>query len=169
MIVVADASPLIFLAKIRRLDLLRALLGRDIRIPASVRDEVLAPGLDPVERETLDSFIGTCRVEVVRNRRRFASAMSSTDNEALTLALRTRAGIILCDDRITRRMAEAEGVLPLGTLGVLLRASRRCLLSVLETRRDVDDLIRLHAFRISIEVYQAVLAELDRQGGRRPT
>ena len=36
MIVVSDASPLIFLARIRRLELIRGLLGRDIRVPGAV-------------------------------------------------------------------------------------------------------------------------------------
>ena len=36
-------------------------------------------------------------------------------------------------------------------------------------RQSVDELIRVHAFRIGIEVYQAVLAELDRHVGRRLT
>ena len=41
MIVVADASPLIFLAKIRRLALIHRLLGRDVRLPTLIRDEYL--------------------------------------------------------------------------------------------------------------------------------
>ena len=58
-------------------------------------------------------------------------------------------------------MAAAEGIRPLGTLGVLLRAMRKDLLSPVETRKLVDVLIRLHSFRIGIEVYQAVLAEIE--------
>jgi predicted nucleic acid-binding protein len=165
-IVIADASPVIFLGKLRRLDLLPSLLGRDIRMPATVRDEVMAPGLEPAERDQLLAFIKTCRVEAVRQPRRFATAMSAADNEALTLALRSQAGLLLCDDRITRRMAEAEGVPTLGTLGVLLRSSRQGRLSTAAARRCVDGLIRSHAFRIGIEVYQAVLVELERQAHR---
>jgi len=54
MIVVADASPLIFLAKIRRLALVPRLLGRDIRVPRAVRDEVLPPGVDPAEEDAAE-------------------------------------------------------------------------------------------------------------------
>jgi hypothetical protein len=161
MIVVADASPLIFLAKIRRLDVVHRLLGHDIRVPRQVRDEILAPNIDPAEERELQTFLDSCRIEVVRHPRRFASAMSQADNAALTLAVRVRADILLCDDRVTRLMAEAEGIRPLGTLGVLLRALQQGLLSALETRNLVDLLIRSHSFRIGIEVYQAVLAEIE--------
>ena len=161
MIVVADASPIIFLGKIRRLDLVHRLLGRDIRVPRAVCRELLVAGMDPVETEGIEGFLGTCRIESVRNPRRFAAAMSAADNAALTLAVRTKADFLLCDERTTRTMAEIEGVRPLGTLGILLRAKRKKILSLEETRRLVDLLISAHNFRISVEVYQAVLRELE--------
>ncbi len=162
MIVVADASPLIFLAKVRKLDLVCGLLGRDIRLPRAVHREVVAPGIDAVERETLESFLAHCRIEAVPRPRRFASCMSAADNAALTLAVRCRAGILLCDERATRIVAEAEGIRPLGTLGVLLRAMREEMLTRSEVRGTVDLLVRTHGFRIGVELYQAILAELDR-------
>ncbi len=161
MIVVADASPLIFLSKVRRLGVVRSLLGDDIRVPKQVRDEILAPRIDAVEKHELTVFLEYCTVKVVRSPRRFASAMSVADNAALTLALRCHADFLLCDERVTRLMAETEGVRPLGTLGVLLRAMRQRILSAEQTRAIVDDLVRLHHFRIGIEVYQAVVAAID--------
>ena len=157
MIVVADASPLIFLAKIRRLHLINDLLGDDIRLPKAVYREILIPSMEPVENDVLKTFLATCAISVVRRPRRFATAMSAADNAALTLAIRNKADVLLCDDRITRVMAETEGIRPLGTLGVLLRAMRESLLSPQETKHLVDILIRLHSFRISVVVYQSVL------------
>ena len=87
--------------------------------------------------------------------------MSAADNAALTLAIRSKADYLLCDDRITRSMAEIEGVRALGTLGVLLRAARGKILSRREVRRLIDLLISAHNFRIGVEVYQEVLKELD--------
>lgn len=161
MIVVADASPLIFLAKVRRLELIVKLWGLDIRAPRSVADEVLAFGADPVEVEVLEAFLRQCRVETVRQPRRFASAMSHADNEALTLAVRVDAGLLLCDDKLTRRMAEAEGIRPMGTLGVLLKAMRQQLISPIDTRTLLDRLVESHDFRIGIGVYQAVLRAIS--------
>jgi predicted nucleic acid-binding protein len=163
MIVVADASPLIFLAKIRRLRLVTRLLGHDIRIPRAVRNELLQPEVDPAEMEALEEFIKNCRIETVRRPRRFASAMSRADNEALTLAVRSHADIILCDERAMRIMAESEGVRPLGTLGILLRSVHRKIITAQDAKQLIDRLIRSHGFRIGVEVYQAVLAELEAQ------
>lgn len=157
MIVVADASPIIFLGKIRQLDLVTALLGRDIRIPRVVYGEVVVPGMDPAEKEAIERFVAGCRVEAVRNPRRFAAAMSDADDAALTLAVRCKADFLLCDDRVTRAMAALEGVRPLGTLGILLRARREGILTRADARRLLDFLIHSHNFRISVEVYQAAL------------
>ena len=56
-----------------------------------------------------------------------------------------------------------EGVQPLGILGVLLRAMRQGFVHRSEVRQLVDGLIRSHGFRIGVELYQAVLQEIDRQ------
>jgi hypothetical protein len=162
MIVVADASPLIFLAKIRRLDLIPALLGSDIRVPRAVYKELFVSRMDPAEEGILRPFLDTCRIEAVERPRSFASAMSAADNAVLTLAVRYKAEFLLCDERITRRMAEAEGIRPLGTLGVLLRAMRNDLLDQTETRRLIDLLVISHGFRIGVGLYQTVLAEIQR-------
>jgi predicted nucleic acid-binding protein len=127
----------------------------------------MAPGVDPAEKEVLEAFLESCTVETVPRPRSFARGMSSTDNAALTLAIRRKADILLCDERVTRMMAEAEGIRPLGTLGVLLRAQRAGLMKPAETRRIVDLLVGTHSFRIGVELYQAVLAELESKPQRR--
>ncbi|MFA5205432.1 MAG: DUF3368 domain-containing protein [Lentisphaeria bacterium] len=168
MIVVADASPLIFLGKLRQFDLLHRVLGPDVRVPRAVYHELLVPAVEPAERQILETFLGRCRIEAVPHPGSFAKAMSAADNAVLTLAVRSKADLLLCDERITRTMAEAEGIRPLGTLGVLLRAMRQNILPADETRRLVDRLVSVHNFRISIEVYQAALAEISRGGAGGP-
>ena len=162
MIVVADASPLIFLAKIGRLALIHCLLGRDVRLPTLIRDEVLAPNVEPAEQRALETFLSTCEIKTVRQPRRFATAMSQADDAALTLAIRDRADILLCDEKITRMMAETEGIRPLGTLGILLRAMRQRLITPTDAKRLLDALIQPHGFRIGVEVYRAALSEIER-------
>jgi len=160
MIVVADASPLIFLAKIRQLKLIHAVLGRDIRLPKAVHRELFAGVVNPAEGDHLKQFLESCRVETARRPKRFATAMSAADNAALTLALRCKADVLLCDERVTRSMAEIEGIRPLGTLGLLLRAANRDLMPADEAKRLIDLLVSDHGFRIGIELYQAVMARL---------
>jgi predicted nucleic acid-binding protein len=162
MIVVADASPLIFLAKIEKLILIPRLFAGELLVPSSVRDEVLAAPIAPAEALALGAFLASCRVVGVRRPRRFAAALSRADSEALTLALRRRADLLLSDERLLRAMARLEGVRPMGTLGVLLRAHRAGMLSATEARTLVETLIREHRFRIGIEVYEAVQRAIDR-------
>jgi predicted nucleic acid-binding protein len=166
MIVVADASPLIFLGKVRRLDLLQTVLGTELHVPESVYEELFLPTVDPAEAEYLACLLKTCTVDAVRQPRRFALAMSRADNDALTLALRLKAEFLLCDDRITRLAAETEGIRPLGTLGLLLRAVRKKVMSPSDARDCLDCLVRMHGFRIGIELYRDVLAEIEAAKGQ---
>lgn len=162
MIVVADASPLIFLAKVRQLALVHELLGADVRVPRAVHAEVMGQDTDPVERDVLESFLMACRIEDVPRPASYARAMSAADNEALTLATRVGADYLLCDERVTRTVAEAEGIRPVGTLGVLLRAMHAGIRTREDTRRVVDLLVSTHGFRIGVGLYQAVLREISR-------
>ena len=131
-------------------------------MPQQVRDEVLARPLDPAESDELRRFLAAVRVERVDSPRDYATGMSRADNAAMTLAVRLDADLLLADDRIVRRLAVVEGIRPLGTLGVLLLALRRRLVERAEVRRLVDDLVRSHGFRIGVELYAAVIREVDR-------
>ena len=160
MIVVADASPLIFLGKIGQLELIPALWKAAVWIPVSVRDEILAPPISPAEARVLGAFLDHCEISKVTHPIRFSTAMSHADNGALTLALRKHADLLLTDERLMRDMATIEHIRPMGTLGILLLAMRKRLLTAAETRRHVDALIRDHRFRIGIALYDVVLAHL---------
>jgi len=161
MIVVADASPLIFLSKIRRLPLIHRLFGGEVHVPTVVRDEIVRPATAPGETPELESFLQLCRIETVRQPRHFAGSLSRADAAALTLALRRKADFLLCDDRVLRRLAETQGIRPMGTLGILLRAMQRRHQTPQETREAVDLLVRRHNFRIGVEVYQRVIEEIE--------
>ena len=160
MIIVADASPLIFLGKIGQLGLVPALFEGTIWIPASVRDELLAPPISPAEARTMGAFLGRCRIVRVTRPERFSTSMSRADSDALTLAIRKRADRLLADERLLRDMAVIEGIRPVGTLGVLLLAMQKGLLTAPQTRRCVDELIRDHHFRISIALYESALTHI---------
>ncbi len=163
MIVVADASPLIFLGKLRQLDLVFRVVGEDVRLPEAVLAEIVTADTEPAELRVLRPFLARCTVEPVRRPNRYASGMSKADNAAVTLAVRSAADFLLCDERITRLMAEAEGIRPLGTIGVLLRALRAGEMTRRQARTSFDRLVDEHSFRIGIELYRAVLAEIERR------
>lgn len=161
MIIVADASPLIFLAKIGQLGLITRLFPGKHWVPQSVRMEVLTAPISPAEELALQLFLKSCQIELVSKPRRYAAALSRADNEVLTLAIRRKAAFLLSDDRLLRQLAVVEGLRPMGTLGILLRAMERGLLTRIQTRHWVEALVQQHHFRISIEVYDATLQRIE--------
>lgn len=119
---VVNASPLISLAKIGRLDLLHG-AECDLLIPAAVGEEILAgPVGDPAlvaltARALPDPTPVASRVEVVE------WGLGAGETAVLSLALERRATAVI-DDREARAAARSLGVRLIGTLGVVIRARR---------------------------------------------
>lgn len=145
--VVADASPLIALQQIGRLELLEALFGA-IAIPTGVAEEItpsvtLRPWMtvlglaQPVAPVVLGAHLGR------------------GESEALSLAIETRAPRLLVDERAARRIAEALGVPVIGTLGVLLAAKRR---GKVDAIRPLMEALQQQGFWIARALVDRVIA-----------
>lgn len=137
--VVSNTSPLIFLHKVARLDLLAVCFGT-IHIPPSVAREARDLILPPTIVSHTISAEGEGFVQ---------GAMGSLHRgelEAIRLAREQKAELILLDDLLARRMALRLGLQVMGTLGVLLLANHRGYLPendaalLLETLREQHDL-----------------------------
>jgi predicted nucleic acid-binding protein len=157
LIVVADSSPLIFLAKLDRLSLLTQLYGSRLVVPEPVKKEVIRPTAASDDVYVLEKFLQGCTVLPVRKPRCFARALSEADNAALTLAVRKKAERLLVDERLLRRIAEAEGIVATGTLGILFAGVLAGHLTSKEAEADLSRLVRSAGFRISIAVYEAAM------------
>jgi predicted nucleic acid-binding protein len=155
MILVADAAPLIFLAKINQLSLLTELFNAEIFVPSAVSKEIIGPEVPPDEERLLTAFLAGCRIVNLRKPVSFAQALSFADNCILTLASREGAEIVLSDDRLLRKTAVIEGFRVIGTLGILLRATRSSILKAKNTEILIEQLVEEHNFRISTSVYDA--------------
>lgn len=161
MILVADACPVIFLAKLNRLALVGEVFPVTVLIPEAVRCELLRESIPLHERQRIDAFLEQCRVEPVQASRAVGAALSLADRQILALAVRHPKSRILTDDGVVRRVALAEGLPVIGTLGLLIRAVRDGLMTRPDARRAVDELIRDHAMRISVDLYQEILRQLQ--------
>jgi predicted nucleic acid-binding protein len=158
--VVSNAPPLIFLAKYGRLELLAALLGREVVVPDLVRDEVLASPVTPAEQRRLERFLSGCRVVTAAAIEGSATALSAADNAVVTVAQAEEAGRVLADERLLREVLAAERIPVLGTLGVLLKALGAGLVTPAQARATVEHLVTVHGFRISVALYARVVAEI---------
>ena len=87
--------------------------------------------------------------------------LSYADNCILTLAVKEQANIVLSDDRLLRKTAVIEGIRVIGTIGILIRATKASLLIAKKSIEILDELVEEHHFRISTRVYEITRNALD--------
>ena len=123
MIVVSNSSPLVSLAAVGRLDLLRELYGV-ITIPQAVYHEVAVRGLGrpgAAEVQTLDWIVrGDVSDPAVVTA--LEGKLDRGEAEAIALAAELRADLLLMDERLGRAEAARFGLRFIGILGGLDRS-----------------------------------------------
>lgn len=121
-IVVADASPLIGLAKIGRLTLLQQLVLQ-ILIPGAVEKELcldsMRPGSKILAEAKRDGWLVSAQVGEVPHH--LTATVNLGEAEAITLA-KQESALLLIDESKGRVAASSEGVRIFGTGVVLIRA-----------------------------------------------
>jgi predicted nucleic acid-binding protein len=130
MLVVADSSPVNFLVRIGCVQVLPALFG-SVAIPGQVLAE-LSNARTP---EEVRAFVARppawFRVMTVSALERIPM-LDPGEEAAISLAREVKADAILIDDNDGRRVATRRGIVVIGTLGVLERASERDLVRLPE-------------------------------------
>jgi predicted nucleic acid-binding protein len=154
MIVISNSTPLIALAKIGKLFLLKEYFG-EICIPEEVYDEVVRRG---------GSMAGSAEVascnwiiwEHVTNKLAVEALCISLDRgeaEAIVLA-KERKGLLIIDDGDGRRAARQLGLKITGTIGVLLLASND---GKLDLKSALSEL-KTVGFHLSSKEYDRILS-----------
>ncbi len=160
MIVVSNTTPLIGLASIHRLDLLRQLFG-EIYIPQAVYDEVVIKGHkeDNAKRQvSMAMWIKRANVQDRLAVQVLLDEMDLGEAEAVVLAREISAEWVLMDEKKGRRKLSQMGMNKIGTLGILLKAKQVGLVTAL--RPEIDRL-RQQGFSISQDVIDAVLQQAN--------
>jgi len=148
---IVNASPLIFLAKVGALDLLKQ--ADEVVTPVSVRLEVAAGGSGPIElprwlivwddlplpMEIAGWDLGAGESQVL------AHALASGDEAVL-------------DDLQGRRCARALGAATTGTLGVILRAKRQ---GIIPAARPLVEELLTKGLYLSRDLAARTLREVD--------
>ena len=166
--ILSNASPLIYLAKLEKLDLLR-ILFKKIIIPKEVYEEVIIKGKEGrffdatrVERAIKDGWIIVKSTRIEREIEEFAPEIERGEIALISLAKKKKPDLILIDDASARTIAESFGFNVKGTLYVLLKAYKKRLLTKKEVKEIVNKLIFV-GFRISQELYINLLGELEKR------
>ncbi len=152
---VVDTSPLIFLAKLDRLDLLQR--GADeILAPPAVLNEAQQrrDRSSELVEVALSSWLKVVQINDSDILRLLQTDVDLGEAEAITLALQVRADQIVMDDLDGRRWARRLGLPVVGTLGLLLAARLRG--EIPSLRGETDRLLEA-GFRVSNPLLEAAL------------
>ena len=166
MIVVSDTTPLISLMKISKLSLLRDLFG-EILIPEAVFLETTTNVLYKSEAEEIKSS-DYIRVVAVKDRERVnliqrVTGLDLGETEAIVCAEENNADIILIDEMKGRQVAQNMSLTMSGSMGVLIGAYEKGLISSDEVEEALDVLQKSNQ-RISDKLVDVVLKRIKSEG-----
>ncbi|MBL0264418.1 MAG: DUF3368 domain-containing protein [Leptospiraceae bacterium] len=153
MLIVSDASPLISLALLDKLDLLENLFDK-VYVPEEVYRELTQKDKPYSDKFTtyLDGKVKKVKdltsVNILKN------DIDAGEAEAIVLAIEEGIKDILIDDNKGRTKAKMNGLIPIGIVGILLRAKQKGLIS--EIKPYLDKLMN-NKRRISQQLYDHVI------------
>lgn len=161
---IVDAGPLIALARIDALHLLRLLFGRAC-ITSTVRGEILPDGIAFPETESLSRVLAEGWIDVVPKPadgwRPLNPGIGPGEASAIHLACHARAAgdkpLLLIDDRAGRFEAGRQGIALLGTAALIGLARKEGLVAA---ARPLLEQLTQAGYFLGKSVIQAVLADL---------
>lgn len=156
--IVSNATPLIYLAKTGKMDLLRNLFG-EVFIPEEVKVEVVDRGKLLGERDAYgvekaidEGWLRVSKADIVE------VPLELDSGEVAVLSLAKNLGLreVLIDEASARTAARLLGLTPRGTIFVLLKTLEREEMDFDAFLEVLNELIR-HGFRLKEEVYIEVV------------
>ncbi|MBI2477637.1 MAG: DUF3368 domain-containing protein [Planctomycetia bacterium] len=153
---IANASPVIVLAKAGCVDLLEQ-LSAELVIPQAVVEEILRGPISDPARQLVESGWGvvvsptTVPVELLE------WGLGLGETAVLALAQERTLATAILDDAAARTCAKAIGIPVIGTLGVILRAKRR---GHVESAAEVIRAVRDAGLHLDDEVIRSALGRV---------
>ncbi len=165
--IVSNSSPLIYLAKLKKLSLLKVLF-KEILIPHEVYEEVVISGKEGkfidaliVERAKEEGWLRIGKPLEKKELKAFGEDIDEGEIAAIVLAKKQNADLLIIDDASARTIAQSFGLRVKGTIFVILTAYKKKILTKEEVKRLMKQLIS-EGFRISLELYAQVLEEIEK-------
>ncbi len=154
---VSNSTPLIHLAKIGRLELLREFFG-EVLIPKAVYRECVLEGKGSRDAELIENtyWIKVVGINDETLKRSLMLELDEGESEAIVLAIESKAGLILMDDYDGREVAKALGLKVTGTIGVLLRAKFQ---GRIQSIKEELEKLKETGFWLSEGLYKRILEE----------
>jgi len=162
--IVSNSTPLIYLAKIKRLYLLKELFN-EVLIPLEVKSEVVDEGK---KRGEVDAYLieqgikaGWLKVERVSAYLKFDIDIDAGEKAAISLAQEKKQRVVLIDEIAARTAAKLLKIEPRGTIFVLLLALKQKKITFDEFLHILAELAQA-GFRLHEEIYTAAIEEAQR-------
>ena len=157
---VSNASPLIFLAKIEKLDLLNI---HEIIIPKQVYEEI-SKGAEAGKEDgqKIQALVekNIFKIEEAEiNKEIEKHSIGIGEKATISLAINKKIDTVLLDERKARRVAKFYKLKPRGTIGILLEAHKTKKISKEEIEELLQKLIK-EGYRISEELIIGLLKEI---------
>jgi len=165
---VSDSTPLIYLAKIGRLNLVKEVFGK-VFIPEAVFNEAMTQGktLNISDAFIIERAVGSWIVKEevkpeVDIEYRFLDTntrLSFGEKEALKLCKQLNAKYFIVDDKEARRFSRILNIKLIGSCGIIVQACRQDSITSGDALQILDELVKV-GFRIDSTVYHRVFKEL---------
>ncbi len=154
---VTNATVLILLAKIDRLDLLNII--KKIQTTPEIEKEVLeGKEISVQEKERLEIFLKNMGIEKATTILQLD--IGEVEKSALTLCKQKDILFFLSDDKKARRVANILGIKTLGTIGILLKNLQEKKITKKEAK-EILHLLMTHSYYISTELYMRTVEIID--------
>lgn len=161
--IVSNATPLIYLAKVGKIDFLKKVFG-EVFIPEEVKIEVVDRGklLEErdayvIEKAIVEGWLKVLTTEIVE----VPIKLESGEVAVLSLAKKLGLREVLLDEVSAREAARLLDLTPRGTVFVLLKALEKKEIDLNGFLEVLNQLIR-HGFRLKEEVYVEAVREARR-------
>jgi len=164
LVAVADAGPLIHLAEIDALPILDVFSL--IHIPDGVWAETV--GAERVQAKELESAASIRRHAIdAADLRPFIEEfgpfpLHPGETECLWLCRRLGSPLLLADDLAAREAAERQGVRPVGSLGIVVRACHTGRISLAEAETCIHRLYRISSLFVAQAIADLAIEQLHR-------
>jgi hypothetical protein len=161
---VSNTTPLIHLARVGQIELLRDLYGL-VYVPPTVLDEARHHVDEAVSAALAAGWLAERRVADPSGLDELERALGGRgEAEAIALALEISDSVLLVDERAARELARARGLRVRGSVGVLIEAKRRGRLPMVRT---VLDSLRASGFWLDDRTYAAALEMAEESDATR--
>ncbi len=148
--IVSNSSPLIALAKIEKLDIIR----HEIIIPKAVFNEITRPKKEYVNELYTWAKDKTTEVKNKKAVEYLELIVDKGESETIVLAEELNVDTVLIDDLKARSIAKLRGLNVIGTIGILLDAKEKGIISELQ---PLLNMLINQKIRVSRELYDYAL------------